>query len=296
MILNILKSPAFRRACYTLLERYRPSNTYSVATLTNDYITKEILSSGWYEKPFLSLLGMLIKTTDNDEPPSYVVDVGANIGNHSLYFSQISDQVISIEPNPICVNLMKASLGINNLNNITIVAKGAGAKISRETLSFAEHHTGGGSFLTPEADASLRNIEINVDTLDNITGSLIPGNANLKLVKIDAEGFEVNVLKGSKAMLSAHSPIIAFEAHGIVNFTKIRDALVSEGYVSFYKLTQARRMSSSFFLNAVNMLFRPSTLSIDKIIDPEDTNYQMVIAVKEDSYERLDRLNGVFSG
>lgn len=296
MTLRLLKNPAVRRAIYGLMEKYENSDSYSMATLTNDYITKEIMISGWYEKPFLALLNLLIGNSDINSDVAYVVDVGANIGNHSLYLSRIVDHVVSVEPNPVCVHLMNASIAINNVKNITVVEKGAGSLTGTASLSFDAKHTGGGTFLDIEPDTDARRVLVNIDTLDNISNECVPKNASIKLLKIDAEGFEVEVLRGAQALLKLHSPIVAFEAHGLENYLSISEALKSEGYCAFYKLTQARRMYDSFLLNALNMLVRPSGLNIEQVVDPRDGNYQMVIAVKESGCGKLDELGGFFRG
>ena len=55
-------------------------------------------------------------------------------------------------------------------------------------------------------------------------------------------------------------------------------------------------MYDSLLLNALNMLVRPSGLNIEQVVDPEDGNYQMVIAVKENGCGKLDELGGFFRG
>tara|TARA_B100000900_G_scaffold354533_1_gene323302 strand:- start:12845 stop:13738 length:894 start_codon:yes stop_codon:yes gene_type:complete len=297
MKFNILRNPAVRRAIYSVLERYRARDSISIATLSDDYISKELLSSGWYERPFLRLLKKLIKSNLSQKGiKSYVVDIGANIGNHSLYFSSQVDHVISVEPNPICVNLLKASIEVNAINNIIVIPKGAGLKAETLCLNFDESHTGGGSFLDIKEGILPRSIDVEIETLDSIVNENVDNNSKIKLIKIDAEGFEVNVIKGAQKTLMTHSPMIAFEAHGLDNYNNISQSLKDEGYQSFYRLIQARRIYKSFILNALNMFFRPSLLKIEKIQNPDDTNYQMVIAIKDKSCSSLDYLNGYFNG
>ncbi len=59
-------------------------------TIPSDPICREILTSGFYEKELLEGMVSLVKNARG-----VVLDVGANIGNHSLYFSRYFDHVIS---------------------------------------------------------------------------------------------------------------------------------------------------------------------------------------------------------
>lgn len=296
MAFNLFKNPAVRRAIYDLLKRNKNPDAYPIASLSNDYISKEILITGWYEKPFLSLLKLLLLSNNEDGEKSCVIDVGANIGNHSLFFSRFVNHVVSVEPNPICLNLMGASIEINNVDNIIVIPKAASSSESLANLKFDTKDTGSGTFNEMSSGKTKRFFEVKTDTLDNIYLEHAPKNSIVKLVKIDVEGSEIEVLKGSAELLKSHSPIIAFEAHGLDNYLSINKLLESMGYESFYKLTQSRRIYSNSFLNAVNMFARPNLLKIKKIKLPKNENYQMVIAVKEKSYGILDQLKGSFKG
>lgn len=284
MIINPFKNPAIRRALFALLNRYRFEDSISLATLSQDYITKEIMTYGWYELPFLRLLDHYLSLNRDLDEETVFIDVGANIGNHALYLSKAVDHVIAIEPNPVCVNLLKASCEANNVHNIEIVPNAAGATRSQESLSFDTRHTGGGTLLEPMETTGLRHITINVERLDDIVSNCVPLGAKVELLKIDAEGFETEVITGATKLLNDHSPIVAFEAHGLKNYKNISDALRREGYITFHKLTQARRQYSNIIFNAVNMMFRPNSLYVESIHEPADVNYQMVLASKsEDS-------------
>ena len=313
LFLSPLSNPSIRRGLFTLLENKKNKNSYSIATLSNDYITKEILSFGWYEKPFLSLLRYLIldKKIDSNQK-SVFIDVGANIGNHSIFFSNVVDKVIAIEPNPICLNLFNASLQINGIENVEIIPKGVSENKETLKLNFNMNHMGGGTFLQPNKtkkerelfdrilnleDAkkgSFKKLEVELDSLDNLLKDRISKDQAVKLLKIDAEGFEPKIFNGAKNILKQHSPTVAFEAHGKDHFKKISEILIEEGYLSFYSIVQARRFYKSFFFNSLNMLLRPSTIKIKKIDKPEDIDYQMVLSVKNKKFKKLENLNGYF--
>lgn len=84
-----------------------------------DSICKKIFTDGVYEKELLFGLSNL-----GDFSKSIFLDIGANIGNHTLFFSNIFDQVISFEPSERNVWILKANLELNNIKNVIVVPKG----------------------------------------------------------------------------------------------------------------------------------------------------------------------------
>ena len=122
----LFNHPGFRRFVIALLDKYEDKTSLQIANFNKDYISKEIQAYGWYEKPFLIFLERIIKKKINENSlNSYAIDVGANIGNHSLYFSFFVNTIF-IEPNPICNDLFKSSIIANNIK-LAIRAVQAGA-------------------------------------------------------------------------------------------------------------------------------------------------------------------------
>jgi len=291
---KILQNSAIRRLLYKLLSKGHRNNSFKMAIINNDYISNEIQIHGWYEDHFLKLLKFILNSSELEKDKSMIIDVGANIGNHSMFFSELVDSVIAIEPNPICNNLIHASLMFNNISNISVIQKALSSHTGKATLNFPASDLGSGSLLDSDSKGFENSFEVETDTLDNILALKITKDEHIKLIKIDVEGHELEILKGAKTILNEHSPIIAFEAHGLINYVKLTNELKKLGYLSFYKLTQSRRLYKNHFLNTLNMLFRPSMLSIKKITNPKDENYQMVLAFKKKNIDKLDALDGYF--
>ncbi|WP_338792589.1 FkbM family methyltransferase [Bernardetia sp. MNP-M8] len=144
--------------------------------------------------------------------PKLVFDVGANYGTHSILFLANGIPTITFEPNPACYDSFDKMATINNLNyNLEKVA--VGDKESRETLIFPEKDTWLGSITKEYASTintfeKVKSIEIDVITLDNYTKSK---NSIPDFIKIDTEGFEINVIEGAKNLLQNNPIIITFE-------------------------------------------------------------------------------------
>ena len=166
-----------------------------------------IICEGSYE-PILSKI--LFHTGINART---FVDVGANAGFYSLSLAILNPEVktISIEPNAEVAAILAKNIEINNLDKrITIVNSAVGSNVEESRTLFIPKitGTGGGSLnnLHPEEGKPITK-EIKVDTLDNLISNMEP----MDLMKIDVEGFEFEVIKGSENLIEKWHPIIFVE-------------------------------------------------------------------------------------
>lgn len=144
-------------------------------------------------------------------------DIGTNYGTHSLLFLSQEIETISFEPNPKCNEYFFEACNINklinNMNNI-----GIGDKEEVAFLKFPKNSLWNGSLsssITKEFKNDVETIEVNVKSLDSFVNEK---NLEPDLIKIDTEGFELNVFIGAKETLNKKRPIIIFEC----NFPKDR--------------------------------------------------------------------------
>jgi FkbM family methyltransferase len=186
--------------------------SYNIAHLdANDHIFKVLTStSTFYELELLDVLRRLLK------PGDLVVDVGANIGNHTVFFAGVCKcRVISIEPHPVAFKILKENIRINNLEG-RVVSHNLALGQSRGTATFepTPDHNLGASTLTTEQGA------IPVVTLDELVARQRP-----RLIKVDVEGMEFLVLLGASRTLQASRPMVCVEAKDEVAFSKIFEYL-----------------------------------------------------------------------
>ncbi len=142
------------------------------------------------------------------EPGNLVFDIGANIGNRVQVFKELECNVIAVEPQLNCVNILKKKFG----NSIVIEPIGLGKQEGTMEMFIADESTI--STFSKEFIEKTKNNkfkrnswdqrqEVRISTLDQlITKYGLP-----KFCKIDVEGFESEVLKG----LSKKIPLISFE-------------------------------------------------------------------------------------
>jgi FkbM family methyltransferase len=127
-------------------------------------------------------------------PGDLVVDVGANVGLYTLIAASRVDpgRVIALEPDPLAASRLEANVMLNGLRNVDVRLAAAGAEAGEARLT-----TGLDTTNHIVSDESAPSIPVRLVTLDEVVGP----TADVALVKLDAEGFESQVLAGSERML-----------------------------------------------------------------------------------------------
>jgi protein O-GlcNAc transferase len=130
-----------------------------------------------------------------------IVDVGANIGNHTVFCGLFARarHVVAIEPNPVTLPFLERNIRTNGLENtVTICRCAAGAGAGSVGLTASDPHNLGSTGVSGVGD-------IPVVALDDLL------HEPVSLLKIDVEGYEMNVLRGAQAILKNH-PHLFIEA------------------------------------------------------------------------------------
>ncbi|MEK9597057.1 MAG: FkbM family methyltransferase, partial [Rhodospirillaceae bacterium] len=135
------------------------------------------------------------------------LDVGANIGNHTVRFlAPKFEKVYCYEPNEVAFNLL--SVNTNMLSNVFCFKFGLSEKSAE--LNFKENKTNiGASFIISDNILNISNDvykKVQVRSLDdeNIKGKV-------SLIKLDIEGHEIYFLKGAAETIKRNKPTILFE-------------------------------------------------------------------------------------
>lgn len=130
------------------------------------------------------------------------IDVGANVGYYSMMAGVAGVKTYAIEPNPYLEQLLKSSIEFNKLSNVELITKAVGSrKRAKAPLCIPYKHSGA-AYIGKEAVDNSRVVDISIDTLDNLFKDMSGQNI---LVKVDAEGSEPHVWKGSKALRQNNS-------------------------------------------------------------------------------------------
>ncbi|MDA7936076.1 FkbM family methyltransferase [Akkermansiaceae bacterium] len=149
----------------------------------------------------------LIKDVLCEYQEPVMLDVGGNCGHHSLFASAFCKMVMVFEPYPVLYRQITQKMDDNGVQNVRLSKFGLGR--TDEKLNFyppADNHTGLGSFRVKTASQP---IELKVRV-----GDLVVEEENLTAVdfiKIDVEGFEIDVIEGLASTLESFRPTLFIE-------------------------------------------------------------------------------------
>lgn len=150
------------------------------------------------------------------EPGAVAVDVGANIGVHTLTLATLvgdSGHVLAVEPNPVIRARLSQNLQRNGFRNVGVYGCALGAKDDQMPLrvptATSEESANPGMASLVALDTPHDLIAVEVRRLDDLF--VETGLERLELIKIDVQGFEMQVLEGAKVLIERFRPVIAFE-------------------------------------------------------------------------------------
>jgi FkbM family methyltransferase len=179
-----------------------------VPNAPRDFIQNTQLSTGsFYEFEILQRLDRYLSNN------SVVIDIGANVGNHTVYWGKITKvkKVYAFEPIKTTFNILLKNIEINNLiGKVKIYNVGLGDKTAKGAIKEYYINNIGGTVISEDDDGD---IELNV--LDNFYE--IIEEPMIDFVKIDVEGFEKNVISGANNFFYKHRPIVFIETFPGVN-------------------------------------------------------------------------------
>lgn len=144
-------------------------------------------------------------------PPSYVLDVGANIGYYTLLSASLGHNVISFEPNPANVLRLCDSLRLNGfMENPEIhIFQNAVSDVHGEEMMLLSPRNPGQAFLRPltkdqETDShKAKTMVVMLDKVAEQQGWFERPDFKIKLMKVDVEGKEPQVFLGSPKLLKS---------------------------------------------------------------------------------------------
>ena len=177
----------------------------------NNNIDANVFFYGAFEKPLLFFLRDTLNALITETPKAIFMDIGANVGHHSIFLSKFASQVLAFEPYPKVNMQFKQQIAHNNISNIQIFENGLSDR--RETLNYyapTGNNEGIGSF----DESSIGKGNTSYGKLELQEGDQVIESdswKNIKLIKIDVEGFEKKVIKGLSRTIEEERPVIVCE-------------------------------------------------------------------------------------
>lgn len=185
-------------------ERLLAMRGQRMAVFANDYVGNMINVQGFYEIDELDILRQYLLPIAAELKSGVALDVGANIGNHTVYFADMFSEIHAFEPNPLTYKLLDFNLSFQQ--NAYPHSYGLGDKAGSFELFECPTNLGKSS-IKYRADGEI--FRVDVKAIDGTDFA----DKNIVFIKIDVEGLEENVLIGARETISRACPLIVFEQH-----------------------------------------------------------------------------------
>ncbi len=158
------------------------------------------------------------------EPGDLVIDAGAHIGNHTIFFAtQCGARVVSFEPRAESFTLLERNVAVNHLEDRVVVHRLALGETAGEAISGTlRPDNTGTNRLESRAGGDVR-----VVALDEVELPGVP-----RLLKIDVEGFEMALLRGARQLIREHAPLLYVECQTLTEYDAVSAWLAEMGYVA----------------------------------------------------------------
>lgn len=166
-------------------------------------------------------------------PGSVVVDVGANIGDHTFsYLKAVGNHgtVIAYEPHPVTYECLT-----RNCSQAIAFPYALGAVVESGFLYLQGGDDDGSSYLSSDPG----DFQIKISTIDEDIPTIMNGR-ELSVIKVDAEGCEPEVLVGAENTIKYHHPTLVLEVNNDAlrrrghSYRDIKDFLEKHNYRVFF--------------------------------------------------------------
>jgi len=146
-----------------------------------------------------------------------ILDIGANIGLHSLYLSHAFSQakIFSFEASPRVFKDLNLNKSLNGCANLEVLNLALGDRPGE--MSFYEpsgkkiENRGLGSFNHDNVPADFSEVVLQIATVDSVIEERLEPDEKVTMIKIDVQGHEGPVLQGAITCLTEHRPVVFME-------------------------------------------------------------------------------------
>ncbi len=251
-------------------------------------IDKHVMAEGYFEAGVLEILEEICRKTGRTKR---MIDIGANIGNHTVGLAHVFDRIESVEPHPILFKILEANTLGNNLLNVTRHNVGLASEDTSGTLveSATEHglsRVRERSQLLPEvfglsAEQFGTEHKVELVSADEFVRQF-SSDLNQTFIKIDVEGMEEEIMLALRSIFHEFKPLVGFEW-----FTRSQPKLAefvlnSDGYELWG--VRVHDKGRNYLKRAVALVFSGRFYTLEKL-DPKnlDDVYPLAFMVPKDN-------------
>jgi FkbM family methyltransferase len=198
-----------------------------------DGVGQNVMAAGTYEPDAIEILKTIARG-------DVMLDVGANIGTHSVALAAGFRRILSFEPNKALCLVIQANAMVAGAKNIESFPVGLSDEARTSKLYFP-----GGNFSWGNVGGhdEWPSVEVELANGDTFLSSHLSGTERISFIKIDVEGHEISVLRGLTETIKRDQPTIAYEALSADAAIQCRELLSSFGYSTFLAMVEAPRGS-----------------------------------------------------
>jgi FkbM family methyltransferase len=150
-----------------------------------------------------------------------VLDVGANIGTHTLAYAKLAKQVIAFEPVIGLFTMLCTNLALNCIENVLPLNIAVGQKNGITSVSIPDYSVENNF---GSCSVSVGNQQVHMDNIDHYNLS------DVSMIKIDVEGYEQQVLEGAMETIARCKPALYVENDRIDRSDALCSFIESIGY------------------------------------------------------------------
>jgi len=206
---------------------------------------------------------------------SFFIDVGANIGTHSIGVAPNVKRVLAFEPDLENFNLLTKNCALTMCKNVTCSRIAFSNEVGKTNTKFNF-----GKTTLCEGD------DVIVTTIDNVSG--LP---RIDFIKIDVEGMEYNVLKGAERSINYFGPKLLIEMQQQSLYEQVYNFLKNMDY-NIYWFNVATYTPDNHKQNKENV-FGPGHGVLNWFASRDIVNMLDSVVDKDDSIERLSRRKNI---
>jgi FkbM family methyltransferase len=251
----------------------------------DDMVGIRVIATGRYEATQIDAMKTLIAGSEQivgaKIPPNGVfLDVGANIGLYTMALAKSFSRTIAFEANPVTFKILDANIAISKTPNVESFCIGVSDEPGQATLYVPRDGNLGWATLHQQVHPDRDELVINLDSLDNLAAAHGFDRAPISVMKIDVEGNEAKVLRGSTKLLNEWGPMVVFELWYEALGKESIDALRACGYSHFYSFRRSLTARNAGLKGYVDSLLHGLPITFDEIDPTEPGRALLVCAVR----------------
>lgn len=207
----------------------RAKHGYLLYNRNDKYVGRAIQRYGEYGEIEAALFQQIC------HPGDIVVEVGANIGAHTVFFARLvgsQGRVYAYEAQQVVFQTLCANMALNSITNVECIPAAAGAAAGHVKIPDIRYDMEG-NFGGVAVESFENGRQVQVVTLDDSLDQL----NRCRLIKIDVEGMEHKVLSGAQNTIARHRPTLHVENDRIDRSAELIERIWSFDYQLAWHIT-----------------------------------------------------------